>query len=153
VTVFSSGPEGGLRQICNECERRRLWDERRGPRQVARGWSTLLIYAGILLTLLTLTVDRLSISGHAGFGWRQITGTEIGVLILILGFLAGRSLVGMAGLFLLVLSVGADVLNLGHAHGLGWRKQTALVVACLLITGGWLWQRAVRKGDARPLGD
>jgi hypothetical protein len=153
VTVFSSGPGGGLRQICNECERRRLWDEQSGPRQIARGWSTLLIYAGILLTLLTLTADRLSISGRTGFGWRQITGTEVGILVLILGFLAGWRLVSMAGLFLFVLSVGADVLHLGQAHGLGWRKQTALVVAGLLIAGGWLWQRAVRKGDASPPGD
>jgi hypothetical protein len=149
VTVLSRSSEGGLRQFCNECERRRLWNERSGVRQIARGWVRLLIYAGILLTLLTLTVDRLSISGHAGFGWRQITGTEVGILSLILGFLAGWEFLTTAGLFLLVLSVGADVLHLGHAPGLGWRKQTALALAGLLIAGGLLWQRAVKKRDAR----
>jgi hypothetical protein len=148
VPVLSKGPEGGLRQFCNECERRRLWTERRGVHEIASGTARLVIYAGILLTLLTLTVDRLSISGHAGFGWWQITGTEIGILALILGFLAGRGLLGMAGLFLLVLSLGADVLHLGHAPGLGWRKQTALVLASLLLAGGMLWQRALRKWDA-----
>ncbi|HEV3060226.1 MAG TPA: hypothetical protein VGY48_18420 [Vicinamibacterales bacterium] len=119
-------------------------------RQIARGWARLLIYAGILLTFLTLTVDRLSISGHAGFGWRQITGTEVGILGLIVGFLAGWELLETAALFLLVISVGADVLHLGHAPGLGWRKQIALVLATLLIVGGLLWQGAVRKADARP---
>jgi hypothetical protein len=150
VTVVSRSSEGGLRQICSECERRRLWNERSGVRQIARGWARLLIYAGILLTFLTLTVDRLSISGHAGFGWRQITGTEVGILGLIVGFLAGWELLETAALFLLVISVGADVLHLGHAPGLGWRKQIALVLATLLIVGGLLWQGAVRKADARP---
>lgn len=151
VTVLSRSPDGGLRQFCNECERRRLWDERRGIREIASGSARLLIYAGILLTLLTLTVDRLSISGRAGFGWWQISGTELGILSLVLGLLAGRGLLGMAGLFLLVLSLGADVLHLGHAPGLGWRKQTALVLASLLLAGGMLWRRALRKGDPNRL--
>jgi hypothetical protein len=151
VTVCS-GPEGGLRQVCKECQQRRLGNDRSGVRQMARGWATLLIYAGILLTLLTLSVDYLSISGRPGFGWLQITGTEVGILILVLGFLAGRGFLTMAGLFLLVLSVGADILRLGHAPGLGWRKQTALVLACLLIGGGVLWRRAVGKGNpSRPV--
>jgi membrane protein implicated in regulation of membrane protease activity len=151
VTVLSRSPDGGLRQFCNECERRRLWDERRGIREIASGSARLLIYAGILLTLLTLTVDRLSISGRAGFGWWQISGTELGILSLVLGLLAGRGLLGMTGLFLLVLSLGADVLHLGHAPGLGWRKQTALVLASLLLAGGMLWRRALRKGDPSRL--
>jgi hypothetical protein len=147
VSVLSTN-EGGLRQFCRECERRRLSNERRVARQLARGPARLLIYAGILLTVLTLTVDHLPISGRGGFGWRQITGTEVGILIIIFGFLAGRGLVATSGLFLLVLSLGADVLNLGHAPGLGWRKQTALALASLLLAGGILWQRALRKGNA-----
>jgi membrane protein implicated in regulation of membrane protease activity len=100
------------------------------------------------LTLLTLTVDHLSISGRGGFGWRQITGTEVGILIIVIGLLAGRGLLATSGLFLLILSLGADVLNLGHAPGLGWRKQTALALASLLLAGGILWQRTLRKRDA-----
>jgi hypothetical protein len=151
VPVLSGSPEGGLGQFCNECERRRLWEERSGVREIASGSARLLIYAGFLLTLLTLTVDHLSISGRAGFGWWQITGTELGILTLVLGLLAGRGLLGMAGLFVLVLSLGADLLNLGHAPGLGWRKQTALVIAGLLLAGGMLWQRALRKWDPSRL--
>ena len=150
VTVLSKSSQGGLRQVCSECERRRLWNERSGVRQIGLGWAKLLIYSGILMTVLTLTVDRLSISGHSGFGWRQITGTEVGILILSLGFLAAWDLVLTVGLFLLVLSVGADVLHMGHAPGLGWRKQTSLALAGLLIVGGLLWRRALRKGDASP---
>lgn len=119
-------------------------------REIARGSARLLIYAGILLAALTLTVDRLSISGNTGFGWWQITGAEVGILCLVLGLLVGRGLLEMAGLFLLVLSLGADVLRLGHAPGLGWRKQTALAIASLLVAGGMLWQRVLRKRDAGP---
>ena len=143
-----STQEGGPRQICRECERRRLSDERRAARELARGPARLTIYAGILLAVLTLTVDYLSISGRAGFGWRQITGTELGILIIVIGLLAGRGLLAMSGLFLLVLSLGADFLSLGHAPGLGWRKQTGLALASLLIAGGMLWQRALKKGNA-----
>ncbi len=150
VTAVSRSHEGGLRQFCPECERRRLWDERSGVREIARGTSRMLIYAGILLAALTLTVDRLSISGKTGFGWWQISGAELGILCLVLGLLVRRGLLGMAGLFLLVLSLWADVLHLGHAPGLGWRKQTALAVSSLLLAGGMLWQLALKKQGTGP---
>ena len=145
VTVISRSEEGGLRQVCQECERRRLWHERSGVYQIASHWARVVIFAGVLLTLLTLTVDRLAISGHSGFGWRQITGAEVGLLCLVVGLLVGRGAVGIAGLFLLVLSLGADVLHVGHAPGLGWRSQMALALASLLLAGGMLWQRALKK--------
>ena len=152
VTVVSQSHEGGLRQFCEECDRRRLSNERSGVHLIATGSSRLLIYAGVILILLTISVDRLSISGRAGFGWRQITGAEVGFLCIILGLLVGGGLLGIAGLFLLVVSLGADILQLGHAPGLGWRKQTALAVACLLLAGGMLWQRALRKrAPTQPL--
>ena len=46
VTVLSGNHEGGLRQFCKECERRRLWNERSGVREIASGSASLLIYAG-----------------------------------------------------------------------------------------------------------
>jgi hypothetical protein len=153
VTVVSSSHEGGLRQFCTECERRRRWYERSGVRQIASGSARLLIYAGVLLILLTISVDRLSISGREGFGWRQITGAEVGFLCIVLGLLVGGGFLGMAGLFLLLVSLGADVLRLGHAPGLGWRKQTALAMASLFVAGGMVWQRILKKRAARlPVG-
>jgi hypothetical protein len=149
VCVVSSH-DGSLCQVCRECERRRVSKARSGVRQVASGQAKILIYTGILLTLLTLTVDRLSISGVAGFGWRQMTGAELGMLTIVIGFLAGRGLIGVAGLFLLVLSLGADFLHLGRAPGIGWRKETALAVGSLLLAGGMLWQWALRKGNGSP---
>ena len=145
TTVVSRTHEGALQQVCLECERRRRAQERSGVRQIASGTARLLVYGGILLALLALTVDRLSLSGQTGFGWRQITGTEMGLLGVVLGFLVGRGLLGVAGLFLLVLSLGADLLHVGHAPGLGWRSHTALAFASLLLAGGLLWQYVLRK--------
>jgi len=149
VTVVSKSHEGELRQFCTECDRRRLWYERSGVRQIAGGSARLLIYAGVLLILLTISVDRLPISGREGFGWRQITGAEVGFLCIVLGLLVGGGFLGMAGLFLLLVSLGADLLRLGHAPGLGWRKQTALATASLLVAGGMLWQHILKKRAAR----
>jgi hypothetical protein len=150
VTVVSQGHQGALRQFCSECDRRRAWSERRGVRAIEGGSARLLIYAGVILTLLTLTVDRLSIRGHSGFGWRQITGAEVGFLCLVIGILVGEGFLGMAGLFLLVVSLGADILELGRAPGLGWRKQTALALSSLLLAGGMLWQRVLKKRETSP---
>jgi hypothetical protein len=153
VTVVSRTGDG-LRQFCTECDRRKRWFERRGVRQIARGSARLLIYTGVILSLLTISVDSLSISGRSGFGWRQITGAEVGFLCIVLGLLVRGGLLGVGGLFLLVVSLGADLFRLGHAPGLGWRKQMALVVACLLVAGGVLWQHVLRKMTASlPAGE
>lgn len=145
VTVVSETNEGELRQFCRDCERRRRWYERSGVRNIASGSARLLIYAGLILTLLTVSADRLSISGESGFGWRQITGAEVGFLCIVVGMFLRGAFVGVAGLFLLVLSLGADLLRIGHSPGLGWRKQLALVLATLLLAAGMLWQRALKK--------
>lgn len=150
---MSTSPEGGLRQVCRECERRRLWEERRNVRAIESYVARLLTYAGTFLILLTLVADRLPIAGRAGFGWRQITGIEIGALCLVIGIVSGRGLVGMGGLFLLVLSVGADVLQVGFTPGFGWRSLTALAVSCLLVVGGMVWEFAMRRRDARNVVD
>jgi hypothetical protein len=123
-------------------------NEQSGLGKIARGSARLLIYAGLLLAVLTLTVDRLSIAGGTGFGWWQLTGTELGILGVVLGLVIGNGLLGVSGLFLFVMSLGADFLHLGRAPGLGWRKQTALGVASLLIAGGIIWEFTLKKRGA-----
>jgi hypothetical protein len=43
-----------------------------------------------------------------------------------------------------VLSGGADLLELGHAPGFGWRSQIVLAVSCLLVVIGMVWEFAMR---------
>jgi hypothetical protein len=145
---------GELRQFCRECDQKRHWAEHHGPEFIASGFSRLVTYAGVLLAVLTVTADHLSISGRTGFGWRQLTGAEIGFLCVFLGMLLRRGVLGMFGLFVVALSLGADLLHIGQHPGLGWKKQTALIVATVLLALGLSWQRRLRRSlDSGPHAD
>jgi hypothetical protein len=147
VTVLSTGPAGSrvLRKICRECERRAGEQGSTTARQIGLGLARVSIAGGILLGALALSADYLGISGKQGFGWRQVAGAELGFLCVVLGLLLQRAWLGVGGLFLLVLSLGADLLRVGHSPGLGWRKQAALVLALALVASGAIWQRALRR--------
>jgi hypothetical protein len=132
-----------LRRFCRECERQAAAAARVGQYQVALAFARLLIYCGLALGLLVFTADRLGLSGRAGFGWRQLTGLELGFLVLALGVLTRRLALRVIGVCVLVLSLGADFFSLGHAPGLGWREQIALVISTSLILAGSLWHRAL----------
>jgi hypothetical protein len=152
VTILVEDEEHGrrLRSYCRECERRQAEQARDEVRPLAEGLARLLVYGGVLLALLTATADYLAISGRSGFGWRQITGVEVGFLAIVLGLALRKGLLGMAGLFLLVLSIGADLLHIGHFPGLGWRSHVGFVVATALLVGGFFWHRALQRGKGLP---
>ncbi len=146
VDVVSETDGGQLRQFCQRCERLRNLEERGVVRYLATRSAHLLICAGVILAMLTVAADHLAISGRAGFGWRQITGAEVGFLCIFLSLLLRRgALLGTLGLFLLVLSLGADLLQVGHAPGFGWRTHLAFVLAIVLLATGVLWRRSLKK--------
>ena len=150
--VMSTSPGGSQRLVCKDCERRRLSEAQRNIRAHGSYAARLLTYAGALLVLLTLLADRLPIAGQSGFGWRQITGLEAGAVCFLIGIVTRRGLIVIGGVLLLVLSGGADLFQLGHAPGFGWRSQTVLAVSCLLVIVGMLWELAMRwknNGHAR----
>jgi hypothetical protein len=145
--VVSQDPTGErlLRQFCKECERRAAARERIGTVQVALGFSRLLVYAGLVLGFLALAVHHLGVRSHAGFGWRQITGIHLGFACLALGVATRRSLLAVLGLGLTLVSLGADVLEIGRGLGLGlgWRQRLTLEISLALVVGGLLWRRAL----------
>jgi len=145
VPVLSEGPGGDrvLRRFCRECERRTAAAVRVGQYEIALGLARLLVYAGVALGLLAFVADYLGVSGHSGFGWRQVTGTEVGFLVLAVGVLTRRMAPVVIGLLLLVVSLGADFWSLGRAPGIGWREEFALAVATALILAGSLWRRVL----------
>lgn len=153
VTVLSKDDADGkqLRRYCRACQRRAAERAREELRPIAAGLARLLVYGGVLLALLTAMADHLPISGGTGFGWRQITGAELGFLAIVFGLAMHRGFLGVAGLFLLPLSIGADLLRVGHAPGFGWRSRLGFVVATALLAGGILWRRALARGSP-PLG-
>jgi hypothetical protein len=52
--------------------------------------SLALIIIGMVLVLLSLVADMLGVGAHAGFGWKQITGTVVGVVLSVVGVLGLR---------------------------------------------------------------
>jgi len=150
VPALSQGPPGNrvLRQVCRECERRQRGERRERARQVGVVVAHLAIVGGVVLGAITLSADYLGISGKRGFGWRQLLGAETGFLCVVLGLLLRRTLLGVGGLFLLVLSLAADLLRVGHSPGLGWRKQIALLVAIVLVAVGGVAEAALRRRKA-----
>ncbi|HYN04462.1 MAG TPA: hypothetical protein VE359_18580 [Vicinamibacteria bacterium] len=147
VTILREGDDGErqLRQFCRECARRGDSEVRSRQPRIAASFAAPLTWSGILLLALALTADYLSISGRSGFGWRQVTGAELGFLCVVLGVLLQRAFVGTAGLFLLVLSLLADLLALGHAPGPGWRMRAALVAGTVLVAAGLFLRRETRR--------
>jgi len=137
--------EKHLGTYCRACQERVAEAERNELRWLGTMFARLLVYGGIVLAVLTVTADYLNISGHSGIGWRQITGVEVSCIAILLGLLARQHLVAVAGLFLLVLSIGADLLQVGHAPGFGWRSRTGFIVATAMLVGGILWRRALER--------
>lgn len=152
VTVLADGEEDGgrLRSYCSVCAEQRTAGTREELRSVAKVAARGLVYGGILLGLLALTADYLTISGRTGFGWRQMTGLEVGFLSVALGLFLRSGFLAMAGMFLLVLSIGADLLRVGEVPGFGWRAHLSFVTATALLCAGVYWERALARGAGLP---
>jgi hypothetical protein len=49
------------------------------------------LVAGILIVLVSLTADTIGIGEGTGYGWKQITGTVVGLVIVAAGVILFRS--------------------------------------------------------------
>ena len=47
----------------------------------------ILLVVGVLLFLVSVTADYLGIGGAPGFGWKQIVGVVVGVVIAAIGMI------------------------------------------------------------------
>jgi len=143
VTVM--GDAGGAfptpRQYCLECAERRQEPAGGMGEVVGPFIPSLLIRVGAVIGILTLAADYLHIAGKSGFGWKQMAGAEVGALALTLGAFLRVGFLIVAGVVLIVLSLGADYLGVGHSPGLGWKQQVALPVSVVCVIVGLLWQR------------
>jgi hypothetical protein len=50
-----------------------------------RTLAVVLIVLGVVLALVSLAADVLGIGNGTGFGWKQILGTIVGVLLVVAG--------------------------------------------------------------------
>jgi hypothetical protein len=134
-----------LRAYCPACGRPQARRDRAVLLSTLEILPRILVYGGIVLAVLTATADHLAISGNTGIGWRQMLGAELGFLAIAVGLLLRLGLLGVAGAFLLVLSIGADLLQVGHVPGFGWRSGLAFVVAAAMLVGGVVLRRSLKR--------
>lgn len=46
-----------------------------------RSWSVALVVIGVALALISVLADVVGIGSGLGFGWKQIIGTALGIVI------------------------------------------------------------------------
>jgi len=148
VTVVAEDDDGRrtAQEFCLACAEKRPQPRSHAGRQALLSLVPgLMIKLGAVLAVLVFFADELGISGKRGFGWRQWAGGEIGALVLVVGALLRSGWVTIGGLALMILSLGADDLRVGHSPGMGWREQAALAVAAVSVIVGLVWQRRIRR--------
>ncbi|MBW6465152.1 MAG: hypothetical protein K0B06_01450 [Brevefilum sp.] len=47
--------------------------------------SLVAIILGVVVTLISLTADLIGIGSYPGINWAQLTGTAIGLILILLG--------------------------------------------------------------------
>jgi len=47
--------------------------------------SSVLIVVGVIIVVISLAADLLGIGNISGFGWKQMLGTAIGVVVALIG--------------------------------------------------------------------
>lgn len=145
IVVEDDWGSSSAQAFCLECaEKRPPPRSHAGLAALAALAPWLLIRVGAAIALLAVTADYLGIAGQQGFGWRQLAGGEAGTLALVVGVLLRSGLMTLVGLVLITLSLGADILRLGHSPGIGWRQQLALPLAAVCVAAGLVWRRLQR---------
>jgi uncharacterized membrane protein len=51
----------------------------------------VLIIIGVILALVSVLADVIGIGNKAGFGWQQLLGTVVGIVVLLVGVWLARS--------------------------------------------------------------
>ena len=110
--------------------------------------ASLLIAAGLLLTLFGAAIDQFGVQTSVGFGAKQQAGLLIGVLIITLGALLRVDVLLTAGSILFVVAALADFVGELGTPGLGWQQGSAILVGLAsFLIGLLLWGR---KSPRRP---
>lgn len=147
ILVDYAGAERVEKRYCLTCADKREV----GPEVISPFLPRLLVWSGVVIGVVSVSADFLGISGSGEFGWRQMAGTELGALLMVVGVVVRRAVVSIGGMVLLALSVGAEWLRVGHSPGVGWRQGAALAVSALLMATGLLTAR--RRNSRAPAGD
>lgn len=56
----------------------------------SRGLGVVLLIIGVVIGVLCVLADSIGIGGYPGFGWKQIVGVIVGVVIAVWGLVQMR---------------------------------------------------------------
>ena len=108
--------------------------------------ASMLVFAGMLLVALGITVDHVGYHGTAGFGWKQAVSLVLGVFFVVLGALLHADLVAILGTVVFIVAVSADVYGTMGSPGFGWRQIAVTLAGVVLIALG-LYRRKKRFAE------
>ncbi len=93
----------------------------------------LLCLAALVLGLAGGASDLLISGSSPGFGWYQRVGVIVGAVVLLLGVLMRVDVIALAGVFVFGGALCWDWFGVYGSPGLGWKQQTTLLIAILLL--------------------
>ena len=134
-------PEAGPRLVCPACEGE-------GPGRGAGGSAqraAVLISVGLFVLAISVLADLLAFGSAAGFGWQQIAGLGLALVLVLTGAMMRIPAIAIIGLIVGVLALLADWLAFGSAEGFGWQQILGVALGAALAAGG-VFSTRVRQG-------
>lgn len=119
--------------------------------------TTLMCLAGAILGVAGGLGDIVFPTATEGFGTYQRAGIVVSAVLILCAMLLRADIIVIVGMFLFGSALLADWVGMMHAPGIGWKQQTALMLASVLFAGAIL-ARAIsgrggqRRGPVRPGG-
>lgn len=81
-----TGEEAGTRPVQAEAE-----EQRASGMTTARSLAIILVVAGAVLVLVSVFAHQLGLGPNPAFGWKKLSGTVLGVALVVAGVLLWRA--------------------------------------------------------------
>ena len=113
--------------------------------------GSLLLFTGVALVVLGISVDQLGYHGSSGFGWRQMISLALGVFCVAIGALLHADLLAIAGSIVFGAAAAADLFGTMGSPGFGWRQTSVVLLGFMLImTGLYRRRRRLKREISKP---
>lgn len=105
--------------------------------------TAILVVIGLYILLISAFADEVAFGGHAGFGWKQIAGTLIGVILVGAGAATRIPTLVLIGLITGSLTIVADWVGYGSHPGFGFQQQIGSILGLGMMLYGLIraWRR------------
>ncbi|MBN1345163.1 MAG: hypothetical protein JXQ73_20885 [Phycisphaerae bacterium] len=101
-------------------------------------FASLMIVAGLSISLLGALGDYVGVHSGVGIGWYQTIGIAVGALFVLIGALLGADVIAVFGTIVFGLAACADLMGFGGVAGIGWKQNLAIFAGVVLTFVGVL---------------